>query len=400
MIQRRKPAVGIIVASLLLAVLSGGASGNSKFDLAFLGERLDACDGRALALGGDLQFIPDSLGVLQKNPAVLMFCNKVTIGAAQLASMNRGASSDYSETNVTVTYPALMLAVPLSEHIVCGIGYRGRYNPDASMAIQVEEEGFPIHRQVFSRTGGLFSIPFTVAMSPSRRVIAGAYLSMERGSIEDRWEIRFKDTAYIPSFGYKKVEFSGTGFGFGVVLFPTGPVMLGANYESAISYDTDVYERYTQTALDSAYAGTVEMPSELGVSLTWRVSSAWNLCGGAAWRDFGSFEGLDFPSERLHRQERYAVGAEFGERRKLPLRFSFAYERMPYDFPESKRINKITAGIGTGLLLNRGKGKIDITVQVGQTGAIDTNGLQDKFYRLFIGVGGGETWKRRGVARW
>lgn len=382
----------------VLALPSSSRAG-SKFGLNLLGERLDAGDARSIALGGDLQIVSDSLGVLQRNPAALMFCNRVTIGTMQYLSTNRGKSNLFTETEVSVKYPTLMFAVPLSSRIVFGFGYRGKYDPGAAMAIEVEEEGVPTYKQIFTKSGGLYSVPLTIAVSPASFLFAGAYLSLERGSIEDRWDIHFKDDGYNPSVGVKKYEFSAYGYGGGIILNPRGSVMLGVNYESGITYDTDISEKYTQAILDTTYSKDIELPQEIDIAVAWRVGSGWNLYGSAGWRDFTEFKGYDVDADRLYRQERYAVGAEYGAENTFPLRFSLAYERLPYDFPASKRIATYTAGLGSGLILKGGKGKMDVTLLFGKTGSIDENGLEDSFFKIVIGISGSETWKQHGIAR-
>lgn len=390
--------ISILVVLCILAAASLSQAA-SKFGLNLLGERLEAGDARSIALGNDLQLLADSLGVLQRNPAALMFCNKVTVGAMQFVSMDRNKSVVYSQTDVSVKYPVVMFAVPLSKRLVFGFGYRGKYDPSASLAIEIEEEGIPTHRQIFTKSGALYSIPLTIAVSLTDYLYAGAFLSLERGSIEEKWEIHFKDDGFNPSLGIQKHEFSAYGYGGGIVLFPRGPFMLGVNYEGAITYDADISERYTQTALDTAYTRDVKLPEEIDVAFAWRVSRDWNLYGSAGWRDFTSFEGFTIDPGRLYRQERYALGAEYGERNTFPLRFSIAYERLPYDFPASKRIDTYTAGIGSGLILKGGKGKMDVALLFGTAGSLDENGLEDRFLRIVVGISGSETWKQRGIAR-
>ena len=71
------------------------------------------------------------------------------------------------------------------------------------------------------------------------------------------------------------------------------------------------------------------------------------------------------------------------------------YERLPYDFPVGERISRLLFGVGTGLHFRSGKGKIDVAVQVGKEGSIDTNQLENRIFRLYVGVSGSEVWKRK-----
>jgi hypothetical protein len=102
----------------------------------------------------------------------------------------------------------------------------------------------------------------------------------------------------------------------------------------------------------------------------------------------------------LFREEVASVGLEylrgfplFG--RRFPLRLSFTFERLPYDYPEGERVQRVIGGIGTGLIFQGGRGKIDIALQTGKIGSKDTNGLETRVLRLFVGVSGAEIWKRK-----
>jgi hypothetical protein len=71
------------------------------------------------------------------------------------------------------------------------------------------------------------------------------------------------------------------------------------------------------------------------------------------------------------------------------------FERLPYDFPQGERVQRVVAGLGTGLLFRDGRGKIDVALQAGRVGNKDSNRLQTNVLRLYVGVSGSEVWKRK-----
>jgi hypothetical protein len=376
---------------------AAGVNAGSKFGMNFLGDRMEAGDIRAIALGGDFQVVRDSLGVLQRNPALLSFLDRVTLGAAQLVASDRGKSGGVSETDVSVKYPTFVLGVPLHEGLVISIGYRGRFDPDASFALEGVSLSGHAYTREFTKSGGLYSIPLTVAFAPTRFIALGFTYSLDRGSIEDRWVTTFDEAGFAPGVGFRRVEFSGSRVGGGVVLLPRGPVTLSFDYEAGFDCDLDIMERYTVGSIDTSYGGRAGFPASFSGALNWRVTSSWSLLLGAAASDFSLFEGLSFPVQRLHREERYALGVEYGAGKRLPLRFSLSYGRLPYDFPAGEKIETFSAGLGSGLILGDGKGKIDFALRVGRTGSSDKNGLVNNFIRFYVGVSGSEAWKRHRV---
>jgi hypothetical protein len=369
--------------------------------LNLLGERIESGDARTISLGGSFQMMPDSLGVLQQNPALLTYCRKVTIGAGQLLAMDKGRSETLTERDVSVSYPALMGAFPLTRYLTLGIGYRGKSDPDGSFVLSGTAEDGTEYKRAFTKSGGLYAVPLTLAATFSNYAAVGMSYTLEKGSIEDRWDITFEGTGYAPGAGLKKEEFSGSGYGVGVLLFPGGPVMVGGTYESEVEYDVKIKERYTLTALDTSYARTAKVPPRLSVAMTWKVTPSWFVLASYVTSDFTKLEGITFSGDRLYREESYALGVEYSKgfplkKLRFPIRLSFNYQRLPYDFPEGERIRKIMFGLGTGLNFGKGKAKMDIALRVGKVGSLSNNTLEDRLVRLYISVTGSEVWKRKG----
>jgi long-subunit fatty acid transport protein len=388
------------LAAAAFWLVPGPSSATSIFNLNLLGERLEAGDTRMIALGGGAQLIPDSLGVMQQNPAFMSFFRRVTIGATQYLAVDKGRNVDVAEKNVTVTFPVIMVAFPLTPRVTFGIGYRGKYDPDGSLSkAGVTETGEAYHR-IFTKGGGLYSVPFTLGLRLNRYASIGGSFSVENGSIEDRWDNDFEDQFIATVTGIKREELSGTGYTAGVILFPEGPVTVGGTFESPVEYNGDISERYSQPVLDTSYTETVKLPARYSLAAAWRPVESWWILASCAFSDFKKFEGLGFPRDRLYREECYAVGAEYSrglplKGQRIPLRFSMNYQRLPYDFPAGQRIRKIMFGIGTGLNLSGGKAKIDMALQAGKVGSLGKNTVDDRLVRFYVGISGSEIWKRK-----
>jgi hypothetical protein len=81
--------------------------------------------------------------------------------------------------------------------------------------------------------------------------------------------------------------------------------------------------------------------------------------------------------------------------RRFPVRLSLTFERLPYDVPEGERVVRLVAGLGTGLQLSEGRGKLDFALQTGRIGSRDNNSLETTVLRFYVGVSGAEIWKRK-----
>lgn len=396
MIERRVVWAAIAV---LLAFGAQTARAESVFGLNLLGERMDNGDVRAVALGGPVHILDDSLGVLQQNPAMLGGLNRVTFGASQLFESDANSSDAGDERNVASKFTSFAFAFPLMDWFTVGLSYRGQYDPDGQFTrFQTSSTGEG-YREEFIRSGGLNSYRLAVGRDVSRFVRAGAYFSYETGSLEKRWNTIFDDPAQAPAFSIQDRTLTGNGWGAGLVVRPLAGVMVGAVYEAEIDYDVEVDELYTNSAASGSYDEDMVLPARWTVSAHWQGEDFAVYAGGSI-RDFEKFEGLGFPPDRLRREETASLGVEylrgaplFG--RRFPLRLSITWERLPYTMPEGEAIQRLVAGIGTGLQLSDGRGKLDFALQAGQIGSRDTNGLQTTVLRFFVGVSGAEIWKRK-----
>ncbi|MFQ5510970.1 MAG: OmpP1/FadL family transporter [Candidatus Krumholzibacteriia bacterium] len=391
----------IAVLALVLLVQPGGSRATSLFSMNLLGERLEAGDVHSIALGGSGQLLQDSLGVLQLNPALLARLPRVTVGVTQFLAIDEGRSTEFAERDISFTFSSFRAAFPLSRNLIFAIGYRGRYDPGGSFAEREVTPAGDEFTSTFSKSGGLFSVPLTLAFGLSRFASVGLTFSFEQGFVQDRQDLVFNDPTFAPSAGIKKESFNGNGYAAGVVLYPTASLSVGAMWESAIDYDTEIIERFTpQSVLDTFYTATARLPSSAGFGVAWQVSEQYLVAGSAAFRDFDGFEGLAFPASRLRREESYSIGGEYkkGVRikgRRYPLRLSFSYEKLPFDQPGSQDVKKFLVGFGTGIRLSGGRGKVDLAVQGGKVGSINNNGLEDRVFRIYLGISGSEVWKRK-----
>jgi hypothetical protein len=392
---------------LLLTVLAGmtvGAFGwgdaraDSKWALLFLGDRVWTGDVRAIGLGSDMQLVEDSLA-LQHNPATAAAIRKFTFAANVYFSSDRGSSVELTETDASFTFSSFMFAVPVWSRLSLGLGYRGRYNAPSGFVFQSETDGGDAYGQFYTRSGGLISFPFLAGLRVANFLWLGGSLSIERGNYENAWNIEFQDTDYNVATSSQDFDMKGTGYSAGAVLRPPGGVSLGVTWESEIEYDTEVKERFTNPISNQNYTETSRLPERWTVSGLWRFHRKLALYGTWSYSDFTTFEGLAFPTDRLYEQQIISAGFEFLRgvplgKARLPIRLGGMFTKLPYDNPAGSRIDSYLVEFGTGWKSRSGKGKVDITLQGGVTGSIDTNGLENRVIRIFVGVSGAEVWRR------
>ena len=365
----------IIFCVLLSAFLPTGAGATSIYNLVLVGERVESGDVRAIALGGSAQLVPDSLGVLYSNPALLSRTRLVTLGATQILALDETRSDEYTERDNSFIFPALRIAFPIMDLFVISAGYVSRYDPGGSFVVDGETESGDQYVQRFTKSGGLFSIPLVVSADITKYVSAGLVFAFEEGNVEERWDTEFEDPSFAPGAGFQTADLSGTSYGGGLVLRPFESLMIGGSYESKVDYDAEVNRVFTTSSLDTSFTGTGTLPARASLAASWGIGP-WLFLGSYVWSDFaGEFQGLDFPPDRLSKETTLALGVEYDGvpigSRTLPIRVSFNYEELPFDYPRGHTVTKWLAGIGTGIIVRDGHAKFDFAIQAGKVGSLN-----------------------------
>jgi len=386
----------VIAMCAVVAGAAGRARADSIFALNFIGERIEVGDARVAALGGFVQSVDDSLGVLQYNPAALAWMKRFSFGAAGYVTSDVNKSETLDQRSNGTTFTHLLFAFPLYKHRVTGgVGFRGRYDADGEFIVPgVTSEG-DAYNDHFERTGGLFSVPLQVAFDAGDYAKIGLFYSLERGEIEETWLKEFEGNNADASSDRQRV-FTGHAFGGGFMTRPIPRLSIGLTYESQIDYDVDVTERFTSSSADTASSETASMPARMTVSASYRLTSDMTFFAGGSLCDFRDFEGAGFPADRTAQEQIGSFGIEYrlGESR-VPLRGSFTYEQLPYTIPDGENIKKVAFAVGTGRLMRGGRGKVDIALQFANTGSVSTNTYSDKSVRFYLSITGSEDWKRK-----
>ena len=393
----------LLVMAIAGTVAHAAASrADSIFGMHLLGERIESVDARVAALGGFVQIVDDSLGLMQFNPAMLAFSKRVAFGAAGYVTSDANQSAELERNTVATKFSSLMFAFPLFKRtLTASVGYRGHYDPDFDYSVPGTTTSGEPYNDVFERTGGTWGVPITIAADLGRYAKIGGSISLERGTIENRWLTDFTGENTVDATSTQIRQVSATGFGGGIVVRPLAGVGLGLAFESELDYDVETSESFTNNAADTTYDESMVQPARWIVSAAWRAARGITVYGGASYSDFTKFEGLSFPTDRLTEEMVAALGVEYRIRgSRFPIRLSGRYEKLPYTLPDGEEITRVSFALGSGLLFRTGRGKLDAAVQFGKIGSVDTNTYEDRQVRFYVSITGSESWSTKRETRY
>jgi len=321
--KRRLTHIVVLCVVMVSAPVVGGAK--SIFNLNLVGERVESGDVRAVALGGGYHLVADSLAILQFNPAMISYTQRVTIAASQFMGTSRSESELYDERAGSYKVTGLGLAFPLLRGFSLGLEFRANTDPTGQFSVEKTSASGEAYDEEFERSGGLSSYTGMLAASLTPRIKVGVGGSVESGRMTDTWRVGFDSGVGQDAFSQQKRTMRGYSAKAGVVLWPHRHLAVGVTYRGEIDYDTDVEIRHTNTSVNDAYDEHTVIPALWSASAAWTVSSNWTLHAGGQYSDYTQFEGLAFPTDRLQAQQVFSAGAE--QRRgplRIPLRFSMS----------------------------------------------------------------------------
>jgi len=394
--------LGMIMFALVF--VSTGAVSQSIYGLNYIGEHHAGHDARVCGLGLAGYANCDSTSALAQNLAVISDIKRFTFSVNQILSFRRITSGESNSNQIRFELPSVMIAVPLTDGLVFGVGYRTRFLGKNDFSFERVLEGAPIAYEVFKHRSSLFTVPVALAYRFRDLMRVAFELQVERGSLKDEVSIRFGDEyTYLPAISSSRRYFSGKSFAFywHIKILPF--LYMGGVYDSRVDYDVEESFKFSRSDLDSTSTATFDLPHAFGIGLGLNIYRRWWFYSSYWSRERGG--STLFPQLENSLTDAYIIG--FGVERKgrtegsflsrIPVRFGFYQEKWQFEFPDGEPLYSRFLTIGTGFALPSGPGRVDFAFEFGQVGSSSRNGVVENVMRIGVSVSAGEKWTKRNV---
>lgn len=403
--MRGKPIHTVIVLAALLGLSAATAGAQSVFGLNFIGEHRPRGGARERALALSTVALPDSNGALTANTASLADLGEVTFSLFEMTNLSRIRTEEESANQNRFQLPAVMMAVPLRAGLVFGVGYRTRFQGkgDFSYRRTVADVTDPL--DVYKSRSTLFTAPLSLSWGVTDRLRVAAELQIERGSISDEVTVYFPGEEFDAVRSRRDRNFSGTSWSASVLFAVHPRIHVGAVFDDRVAYSVGEDYSFSREALDSTASYDFELPPAFGAGIALGITERWWLTSSYWARNapdpagFVQLEGsirderlLGFGLER----RRSDAGGFFS---RIPLRLGYYEDRWHLEFPRGEGIISRFVTFGTGVPVPGGPGSVDLSLEFGQIGSIDRNGLDERVVRIGIGLNVSEPWSRRKTGR-
>ena len=374
----------------------------STFGIYYLGEHVFMGNSRDRALAYSTIAVPDSLSALTQNPASRADLSRVTLSLIQVFEMSRARTEDEVADLTSYRLPQVMVAAPLKEGIVFSTGYITNFMGRADFSYPKTGEDVPLYYEVYRHRGSLFTIPLSLSVKVRDWLNISAAYELERGSIKNDVRIEFYDQEYADTESSRDRSYSGNSWSAAVMIRVHPRIYIGGQWDHEVDYNVNESITYSRSDFDSASVWNMNLPSAFGAGLAVGITDRWWLSSQYWMRKAPDTRGFPQLAGGIGDETMIAVGLErrpvreggfFG---KIPIRLGFYQNQWHLEAPRGEIVVSRFFTAGTSFGLPNRPGSIDLSMELGQIGSVDSNGSDERMVRIGFGLSMSEVWSGRG----
>lgn len=394
------PLAGMALFLLALPVLPRQAAAQeSVFNLGGFGIPASGESLRGRALGGaGLGLDVSAFSV--ENPAGLAGFRVAGIYLSVLGQRTDIEAPEGSGEFEDVVFPMGQVVVPAGDRFALAAGYSQFLDFDAGIvgAIVLDGDTVPVS---LDAEGGISTLSPAVAYALDDRTSLGLSLDVFLGSREVVRTVGLDEVeeGALETADTLARDFRALGATLGIERRVGERIRLSAAYRLRPTVSSEI-----TLAPGEGLVGQetdLDLPDELVVGATARVSEALLLAAAGRWSGWGDFETEGVPEGRMGDAAELGGGLEWRPQSVLygllgpeaPLRLGARWRRLPLEL-QGEPVTEWSGTVGYGRRFG-GRSSIDVVFEVGTRGALEDHGLSESFLRLGVGLSTFEEWRRR-----
>lgn len=385
--RRLLPAAALAALTALVALPAAphAADAQTPFTAVGLGYPTPPVDARAAALGGvGVGLLGGSLTI--RNPADLVVFGRPALGISAspegvtVTGPGGRAASDRSRFSV------IRAVVPLGEWAVSG-GFGSVLDQDWAIrrrdTLSLTTGDFPFE-ELRENDGGVSTVDLSVArrIGPVSVGVSGQRLSGNlRQVLDRRFEVSVDSTVAAPSRVRQEAFWSWEGWQVtaGMGLEVGDDVRLSGAY----SWSSELEATRDSTGETRAFG----MPSRLTVGASARPAEDWLITAGGGWASWSEADD-DLPEEGASDVTWGGAGIEFRGWAlgpiPLALRAGGRVAELPFHLPGREPASERALTLGLGSSFASGRALVDLGLEIGSRGEVETTGTEESFTRLTL----------------
>lgn len=394
----------------------------SPYSFIGLGDSYAKGNIRSLSMGGVDMALRSPMYINMMNPAgisgidTLSFVGSVGVAMNNSSYRTSDLTSKFSSANIN----HLAIAMPITRWWKTAV----LLLPYSSVGYEVLDYGTIENggKTSFSYdgNGGMDAISWSNAFSINKNLAFGINASYYFGKIEHSRTVMFPDSAYIfNSLVSESVVINGFFFeaglqyykdldenntlGFGLKYGNQSKLNATTDYLSLNYLGDDIYNNSTLDTIRQWTKGsnTIELPYSIGAGISWVKKNKLTVAADFKFENWKNFKYLENKLD-LSNKLSFALGTEFIPQsntlsaywKMVHYRMGFRYEHLGIKFA-SNEIKEYAVSVGFGLPLRKSRTFVNLGFELGQNGTIDNNLIQERFFRVMLGISIHENWFRK-----
>lgn len=413
----------LLTAALLPILVVAQNQTSTPYSFYGIGDTYDPGNIRTLGMGGTALAVRSNIYVNTSNPASYMGIDSLSFVASMGVQSTMGSYRTNEQTsnlnNTTINH--IIFGFPVTRWWKSSLAVL----PFSNVGYEVQQDEV-LDFNVFSRTtysgsGGLDKVNWGNAFRITKNLSVGINSSYYFGRVEHLNTLIFPDSAYIVNaklserdllhgfeFTVGAQYFIPTGdksfLGFAATYTPTATLKVKTDYLATTFIGDEVgYETVTDTVyIKNGLQGETTLPYTYGFGISWENKDKLLLAADILFDNWKSFSYLG-QSDNLSNKLKVSFGAEFiptsnnlsSYLKLVRYRFGVRFNKMGLNFNNTD-IEEYALSVGFGLPLRKSASIINLGIEIGQNGTIQNSLIQERFFKVALGISIKENWFRKG----
>ncbi len=398
----------LIFFSILCFIFVGDLAAQSFFNNRGIGERIFYNNAQSLGMGGTVIALPDIYQINMMNPAGLTFLPVTRLNGDFIheAVWTKAQAENGFTKNTNLN--GICLAIPLKKNtFVTALGISPVSQFDYQFQAAGEIDGYN-YSKITKADGGLNKVSFGFGLSPKQRIALGAYFSYTFGRLEKTWKVDYVSDLFWDSSDKLIRKVWGYNFSLGLLVNPASNLYLGATYSfsNKLSFQDQILLTTQKSSLtypvDEYFEEGNEMtlPAIMGAGVSYTFKKKWRVAADFVHEPWSQFKIDHIVTKNFEDRNRLGMGIEMLPStnmlapyyKQMTYRIGSHYQTLEYLDDQGNSVTDFGFSLGFGFPYYNNFGRIDLALCYSQRGDLNSVGIAEDIFQIFISVTGGEIW--------
>jgi len=423
MLKNNRKIISTLIAVFIITIMSANAQNriHSPYSRYGLGELQSYNNSRYSAMGGIGYAVRNPTSVNILNPASYTCFDSLSFvfEGGLLSNFTTLETSSLSQKSNYTSLAYITFGFPINKW------WKGSFGllPYSSVGYTISESqnmaNFGTVKYKFDGQGGINQFYIGQAFKINQNLSLGVNISYLFGFIDKIQTVYFPDSLY--TFDIKESKSTNLGifnFNFGLqynkkigkdLTLGTGIVfsnaMNGKTSEDQLVYSFSESSTGVEYLHDTAsnyskndISNDIHIPMNVGIGFTLEKSNKWLIGADYNWQNWSNYTYNNIKDPSLTNSKRVSVGGEIKPDsysskyfKRIAYRAGFRYTTTNLKI-DNTQIDEFGVSFGLGLPLRKSKSTINLAIEYGKRGTIDSYLIKENFTKITIGFSAYDFW--------